>query len=81
MFGVNLTFYIQILFLLLFQETHDESAVLWLDEIQKGIDDANRNIEEAENCKQQPESELNLTTFYPEQMQGFLILIHVHVEL
>ncbi|XP_019373262.1 PREDICTED: ras GTPase-activating-like protein IQGAP2 isoform X4 [Gavialis gangeticus] len=31
------------------KETHDESAVLWLDEIQKGIDDANRNIEEAEN--------------------------------
>ncbi|XP_014377011.1 ras GTPase-activating-like protein IQGAP2 isoform X3 [Alligator sinensis] len=31
------------------KETSDESAVLWLDEIQKGIDDGNKNIEEAEN--------------------------------
>ncbi|KAJ6669822.1 hypothetical protein lerEdw1_000371, partial [Lerista edwardsae] len=29
------------------QESGDESSVLWLDEIQKGIDDANRNMEEA----------------------------------
>ncbi|XP_037758906.1 ras GTPase-activating-like protein IQGAP2 isoform X1 [Chelonia mydas] len=31
------------------KESHDESAVLWLDEIQKGINDANRNIEKAAN--------------------------------
>ncbi|XP_065263096.1 ras GTPase-activating-like protein IQGAP2 [Emys orbicularis] len=31
------------------KECHDESAVLWLDEIQKGINDANRNIEKAAN--------------------------------
>ncbi|CAM4556101.1 unnamed protein product [Lepidochelys olivacea] len=31
------------------KESHDESAVLWLDEIQKGISDANRNIEKAAN--------------------------------
>ncbi|XP_064356637.1 ras GTPase-activating-like protein IQGAP2 isoform X5 [Dromaius novaehollandiae] len=30
------------------KESQDESAVLWLDEIQKGINDANRNIKEAE---------------------------------
>ncbi|XP_038027415.1 ras GTPase-activating-like protein IQGAP2 isoform X5 [Anas platyrhynchos] len=30
------------------KETQDESAVLWLDEIQKGIIDANNNIKEAE---------------------------------
>ncbi|NXA32033.1 IQGA2 protein, partial [Eudromia elegans] len=30
------------------QESQDDSAVLWLDEIQKGINDANRNIKEAE---------------------------------
>ncbi|XP_062456666.1 ras GTPase-activating-like protein IQGAP2 isoform X2 [Rhea pennata] len=30
------------------KESQDESAVLWLDEIQKGISDANRNIKEAE---------------------------------
>ncbi|XP_040397702.1 ras GTPase-activating-like protein IQGAP2 isoform X6 [Cygnus olor] len=30
------------------KETQDESAVLWLDEIQKGITDANNNIKEAE---------------------------------
>ncbi|XP_065595833.1 ras GTPase-activating-like protein IQGAP2 isoform X1 [Cyrtonyx montezumae] len=29
------------------KETQDESAVLWLDEIQKGISDANDNIKEA----------------------------------
>ncbi|XP_042681906.1 ras GTPase-activating-like protein IQGAP2 isoform X4 [Centrocercus urophasianus] len=29
------------------KETQDESAVLWLDEIQKGISDANSNIKEA----------------------------------
>ncbi|XP_075788421.1 ras GTPase-activating-like protein IQGAP2 isoform X5 [Pelodiscus sinensis] len=29
--------------------SHDESPVLWLDEIQKGINDANRNIEKAAN--------------------------------
>ena len=29
------------------KETQDESAVLWLDEIQKGISDANNNIKEA----------------------------------
>ncbi|XP_068782265.1 ras GTPase-activating-like protein IQGAP2 isoform X9 [Struthio camelus] len=29
------------------KESQDESAVLWLDEIQKGISDANRNIKEA----------------------------------
>uniref|UniRef100_A0A669Q8N9 IQ motif containing GTPase activating protein 2 n=1 Tax=Phasianus colchicus TaxID=9054 RepID=A0A669Q8N9_PHACC len=29
------------------KETQDESAVLWLDEIQKGITDANSNIKEA----------------------------------
>ncbi|XP_026573639.1 ras GTPase-activating-like protein IQGAP2 isoform X3 [Pseudonaja textilis] len=29
------------------QESHDNSSMLWLDEIQKGIDDANRNLEEA----------------------------------
>uniref|UniRef100_A0A670JRX0 IQ motif containing GTPase activating protein 2 n=1 Tax=Podarcis muralis TaxID=64176 RepID=A0A670JRX0_PODMU len=29
------------------QESHDDSSVLWLDEIQKGIDDANTNIEDA----------------------------------
>ncbi|NXK52842.1 IQGA2 protein, partial [Chauna torquata] len=29
------------------KETQDESAVLWLDEIQKGITDANNNIKEA----------------------------------
>uniref|UniRef100_A0A8C8RRS7 IQ motif containing GTPase activating protein 2 n=1 Tax=Pelusios castaneus TaxID=367368 RepID=A0A8C8RRS7_9SAUR len=29
------------------KESHDESAVLWLDEIQKGISDANKNIENA----------------------------------
>uniref|UniRef100_A0A8B9C906 IQ motif containing GTPase activating protein 2 n=1 Tax=Anser brachyrhynchus TaxID=132585 RepID=A0A8B9C906_9AVES len=32
------------------KETQDESAVLWLDEIQKGIIDANNNIKEAEIC-------------------------------
>uniref|UniRef100_A0A8C4YDP1 IQ motif containing GTPase activating protein 2 n=1 Tax=Gopherus evgoodei TaxID=1825980 RepID=A0A8C4YDP1_9SAUR len=31
------------------KESHDESAVLWLDEIQKGINDANSNIEKAAN--------------------------------
>ncbi|CAM5154386.1 unnamed protein product [Natator depressus] len=31
------------------KESHDESAVLWLDEIQKGINDANRNIEKVAN--------------------------------
>uniref|UniRef100_A0A8B9PEB6 IQ motif containing GTPase activating protein 2 n=1 Tax=Apteryx owenii TaxID=8824 RepID=A0A8B9PEB6_APTOW len=30
------------------KDSQDESAVLWLDEIQKGISDANRNIKEAE---------------------------------
>ncbi|KAM8793472.1 ras GTPase-activating-like protein IQGAP2 [Eudromia elegans] len=30
------------------KESQDDSAVLWLDEIQKGINDANRNIKEAE---------------------------------
>ncbi|XP_039219978.1 ras GTPase-activating-like protein IQGAP2 isoform X2 [Crotalus tigris] len=29
------------------QESHDDSSMLWLNEIQKGIDDANRNLEEA----------------------------------
>ncbi|XP_066469556.1 ras GTPase-activating-like protein IQGAP2 isoform X2 [Tiliqua scincoides] len=29
------------------QESCDESSLLWLDEIQKGIDDANRNMEDA----------------------------------
>ncbi|XP_074851545.1 ras GTPase-activating-like protein IQGAP2 isoform X2 [Carettochelys insculpta] len=31
------------------KESHDESAVLWLDEIQTGINDANRNAERAAN--------------------------------
>lgn len=34
-----------------FQESQDESALLWLDEIQKGITDANSNIKEAAICK------------------------------
>ncbi|KAH0628012.1 hypothetical protein JD844_008660 [Phrynosoma platyrhinos] len=29
------------------QECHDDSSLLWLDEIQKGIDDANRDLEDA----------------------------------
>ncbi|KAJ7335864.1 hypothetical protein JRQ81_013805 [Phrynocephalus forsythii] len=29
------------------QESHDDSSLLWLEEIQKGIDDANRNLEAA----------------------------------
>ncbi|KAG8130998.1 putative Ras GTPase-activating-like protein [Naja naja] len=29
------------------QESRDNSSMLWLDEIQKGIDDANQNLEEA----------------------------------
>ncbi|XP_060617620.2 ras GTPase-activating-like protein IQGAP2 isoform X1 [Anolis sagrei] len=29
------------------QECHDDSSLLWLDEIQKGIEDANRNLEDA----------------------------------
>nr|XP_008101137.1 PREDICTED: ras GTPase-activating-like protein IQGAP2 [Anolis carolinensis] len=29
------------------QECHDDSSLLWLDEIQKGIEDANRNLEGA----------------------------------
>lgn len=34
-----------------FQESQDESALLWLDEIQKGINDSNNNIKEAAICK------------------------------
>lgn len=34
-----------------FQESQDESELLWLDEIQKGISDANNNIKEAAICK------------------------------
>uniref|UniRef100_A0ABM5FTN1 Ras GTPase-activating-like protein IQGAP2 isoform X1 n=1 Tax=Pogona vitticeps TaxID=103695 RepID=A0ABM5FTN1_9SAUR len=29
------------------QESHDDSSLLWLEEIQKGIDDANKNLEDA----------------------------------
>lgn len=39
-------------FLLSFsQESQDESALLWLDEIQRGINDSNNNIKEAAACK------------------------------
>lgn len=34
-----------------FQESQDESALLWLDEIQRGINDSNNNIKEAAICK------------------------------
>lgn len=37
--------------LFLFQESQDESALLWLDEIQNGINDANNNIKEAAICE------------------------------
>lgn len=37
--------------LFFFQESQDESALLWLDEIQKGINDANNNIKEVAICK------------------------------
>lgn len=33
------------------QETQDETAVLWLDEIQGGIHQSNRDTEEAQQCK------------------------------
>jgi len=33
------------------QDTQDETAVLWLDEIQDGIHRANKDTEESERCK------------------------------
>lgn len=33
------------------QDTQDETAVLWLDEIQEGIHRANKDTEESERCK------------------------------
>uniref|UniRef100_A0A8B9GDQ6 IQ motif containing GTPase activating protein 2 n=1 Tax=Amazona collaria TaxID=241587 RepID=A0A8B9GDQ6_9PSIT len=38
------------------KESQDESALLWLDEIQKGINDGNNNIKEAAICKHYPAS-------------------------
>lgn len=34
-----------------FQESQDESALLWLEEIQNGINYANNNIKEAAICE------------------------------
>lgn len=33
------------------QDTQDETAVLWLDEIQDGIHKANKDTEESQRCK------------------------------
>lgn len=33
------------------QDTQDETAVLWLDEIQDGIQKANKDTEESQRCK------------------------------
>uniref|UniRef100_A0A452INX7 Ras-GAP domain-containing protein n=1 Tax=Gopherus agassizii TaxID=38772 RepID=A0A452INX7_9SAUR len=51
------------------------SAVLWLDEIQKGINDANSNIEKAANCKYQPESTLKYHFFQDSSEGPWLKLI------
>uniref|UniRef100_A0A8C3U9P3 IQ motif containing GTPase activating protein 2 n=1 Tax=Catharus ustulatus TaxID=91951 RepID=A0A8C3U9P3_CATUS len=40
------------------KESQDESVLLWLDEIQRGINDSNNNIKEAANCKHLPVSAL-----------------------
>lgn len=34
-----------------FQETQDETAVLWLDEIQGGVHQSNQDTDEAQRCK------------------------------
>uniref|UniRef100_A0A8C4YBN9 IQ motif containing GTPase activating protein 2 n=1 Tax=Gopherus evgoodei TaxID=1825980 RepID=A0A8C4YBN9_9SAUR len=55
------------------KESHDESAVLWLDEIQKGINDANSNIEKAANCKYQPECTLKYHFFQANSIHILLL--------
>lgn len=41
--GTDLSFF--------FQETQDETAVLWLDEIQGGVHQSNKDTDEAQRCK------------------------------